>query len=133
MARRHGRSPRGERLDGPVLHGHRETTTFLAGLTDEGVVAPCITDDPMNGVTFLAWTEQMLASLLATDDIAITDNLAAHEVAGVRQAIEARGESTPASPLSLDIAAPPDRVAPQQFPPRHRAGSGSSTFLSGLK
>jgi hypothetical protein len=33
MARRHGRSPRGSRLDGPVPQGHWKSTTFVGGLT----------------------------------------------------------------------------------------------------
>ncbi len=45
----------------------------------------------MDGPTFLAWTEQMLAPNLAPGDVVIMDNLAAHKVQGVRQAIEAKG------------------------------------------
>ncbi len=45
----------------------------------------------MNGATFRAWVEQMLAPELQTGDIVIMDNLAAHKVAGIRKAIEARG------------------------------------------
>ena len=32
MARSHGRSPKGERLRMGVPHGHRKTTTLIAGL-----------------------------------------------------------------------------------------------------
>ena len=91
MARRRGRSPRGERLDGPVPHGHWKTTTFLAGLTARGLVAPYVLDGAMNGAIFLAWTEQMLAPTLAAGDVVVMDNLPAHKVAGVRGTIEARG------------------------------------------
>ena len=45
----------------------------------------------MNGAIFKAWIEQMLAPELRPGDIVIMDNLAAHKVAGVREAIEARG------------------------------------------
>ena len=38
-----------------------------------------------------AWVEQMLAPTLRPGDIVVMDNLAAHKVAGVRQAIEACG------------------------------------------
>ena len=48
-------------------------------------------DGPMDGEIFLAWCEQMLAPALWPGDIVIMDNLPAHKVAGVRQAIEARG------------------------------------------
>jgi transposase len=48
-------------------------------------------DGPMDGESFLAWVEQMLAPTLRPGDIVVMDNLAAHKVAGVRQAIEACG------------------------------------------
>jgi transposase len=45
----------------------------------------------MNGAIFKAWTEQMLAAALRPGDIVIMDNLPAHKVAGILEAIEARG------------------------------------------
>ncbi len=91
MARRYGRSPRGERLDCPIPHGHWKTTTFLAGLTGSGFIAPYVLDGAMTGELFLAWTEQMLAPELQPGDLVIMDNLPAHKVKGIRKAIEARG------------------------------------------
>ena len=91
MARRYGRSPRGQRLDGPVPHGHWKSTTFVGGLTSRGFVAPYVLDGAMNGTIFLAWVKQMLAPVLRPGDIVVIDNLPAHKVAGVRQTIEACG------------------------------------------
>jgi transposase len=91
MARRRGRCPRGERLDAPVPHGHWKSTTLVAGLTGRGFVAPYVVDGAMNGAIFLAWTEQMLAPTLAAGDVVVMDNLPAHKVEGVREAIEGRG------------------------------------------
>jgi transposase len=90
MARHYGRSPRGRRLDGPVPHGHWKSTTFVGALTSRGFLAPYVTDGAMNGVLFKAWVEQMLAPELRPGDIVVMDNLPAHKVAGIRQAIEAR-------------------------------------------
>ena len=45
----------------------------------------------MNGATFRAWVEQMLVPELHPGDVVIMDNLAAHKVAGIRAAIEAKG------------------------------------------
>lgn len=65
--------------------------TFVGGLTLTGFVAPMLLDGPMDGECFLAWVKQMLAPTLHQGDIVVMDNLAAHKVAGVRQAIEACG------------------------------------------
>ena len=45
----------------------------------------------MNGARFLAYVEQVLAPTLSPGDIVVMDNLGAHKVKGVRQAIEAAG------------------------------------------
>jgi transposase len=89
MARRYGRSPLGERLVAAVPHGHWRTTTFIAGLRQTGVVAPLVLDGPVTGVAFRAYVEQFLAPDLAPGDVVVLDNLAAHKVDGVRQAIAA--------------------------------------------
>lgn len=43
----------------------------------------------MNGALFRAYVEQQLVTTLRPGDTVIMDNLAAHKVAGVREAIEA--------------------------------------------
>jgi len=91
MARLRGRAPRGERLIGKVPHGHWKTTTFVAGLRSSALTAPCVIDGPMNGAAFLAYVEQILAPGLKPGDIVVLDNLSAHKVPGVRDAIEATG------------------------------------------
>jgi transposase len=45
----------------------------------------------MSGDIFLTYVEHCLAPTLAPGDIVVLDNLGAHKVAGVRQAIEAAG------------------------------------------
>lgn len=72
-------------------HGHWKTSTFIAALRHNRVTAPLLLDGPMNGQTFKAYVEQILAPALRRGDIVIMDNVAIHKVAGVRQAIEARG------------------------------------------
>jgi transposase len=93
MARLYGRSARGERVIGRVPRGHWQTTTFLAGLRHDRIVAPLVLDGAIDGTTFLAWVEQFLAPTLDAGDIVVADNLGSHKVAGVRAAIEARGAS----------------------------------------
>jgi transposase len=45
----------------------------------------------MTGPAFRAYVEQSLAPALAPGDVVVLDNLAAHKVKGVRQAIAAAG------------------------------------------
>jgi transposase len=91
MARLYGWAPVGTRLVDAVPHGHWNTSTFIAGLRENGLVAPCVFRGAINGELFLAYVEQVLAPTLTTGDIVIMDNLSSHKVAGVRQAIEAAG------------------------------------------
>jgi transposase len=93
MARRYGRSPRGQRLVASVPHGHWKTSTFLAALRHDGLTAPCVIDGAINGAAFRAYVEQFLAPTLNPGDLVVLDNLSSHKVAGVREAIEARGAS----------------------------------------
>ena len=91
MARLRGRSPRGERCRASVPHGHWKTTTLVAGLRLDGVVAPMVIDGAMNGTAFTAYAIHFLAPTLEPGDIVIMDNLPAHKVAGAREAIEKAG------------------------------------------
>jgi transposase len=93
MARRYGRSPRGERAIGSVPHGHWMTSTFIAGLRHDAIDAPCLVTCAIDVELFLAYVEQQLAPILVPGDIVIADNLPSHKVVGVREAIEARAAS----------------------------------------
>ncbi len=91
MVRHYGRSPRGERLVAKVPHGHWKTLTLVAALCIDGVTAPYVIDGAMDGATFVAYVEQVLAPTLAKGDIVFMDNLRTHKVQGVREAIAAVG------------------------------------------
>jgi transposase len=91
MTRRYGRSPRGQRVVDATPQGHWLTTTFVAGLRENGIIAPVVMDGPMRGQIFRASVEQMLAPALSPGDVVVLDNLAAHKVAGVEAAIRAVG------------------------------------------
>ena len=91
MARRYGRARRGQRLVATVPHGHWKTTTFIAALRYDGLSAPGVFDGAITGARFLAYIEQVLAPTLRAGDLVVMDNLAAHKVQGVREAIQAAG------------------------------------------
>jgi len=105
MARLRGRSPKGERCQASVPHGHWKTTTLVAGLRLGGITAPGVIDGAMDGEVFTLYVEHFLAPTLSKGDVVILpshriavqydcramDNLPAHKVTGARAAIEAVG------------------------------------------
>jgi transposase len=66
-------------------------TTFVAGLSQDGMTAPFVVNAPMNGEIFLTYLEQCLVPTLSGDEIVTMDNLSTHKVAGVRETISATG------------------------------------------
>ncbi len=50
-----------------------------------------VIDGAMNGEVFLAYVQKLLCPTLRAGDIVIADNLSSHKVAGVKEAIAARG------------------------------------------
>src|SRR5687768_17730079 len=104
MARRYGRARRGQRVVAAVPHGHWKTTTVVAALRHDGLSAPCVFDGAINGARFLAYVEQALAPTLRPGDVVVLDNLSAHKVKGVREAIETAGaELVYLPPYSPDL------------------------------
>ena len=91
MARSHGRCAKGERLRMGFPHGHRKTTTLVAGLRMSGMVAPMVLDGPINGDWFEAYVSQVLVPELRRGDMVIMDNLSSHKRASVRELIEGAG------------------------------------------
>lgn len=91
MARRYGRAPRGRRCRMAVPHGHYATTTVTAALRTSGPYAIALFDGATNGARFRTYVADTLAPVLRRGNIVILDNLGAHKVTGVREAIEAAG------------------------------------------
>ena len=91
MVRHYGRCLRGKRLVGSVPHGHWKTLTYVAALRMDGLTANFVLDGAMNGTSFLAYVEQVLVPTLRKGDVVFVDNLPAHKVVGVPEAIEAAG------------------------------------------
>jgi transposase len=91
MTRTHGRCRKGERLRMGFPHGHRKTTTLIAGLRMSGMVAPMVLDGAVNGDWFEAYIAQVLVPELKPGDIVVMDNLSSHKRGAVRERIEAAG------------------------------------------
>jgi transposase len=90
MARLYGWAPIGERCRDSAPFGHWKTMTFIAGLRLSGLTAPWVLDGPMDGQAFRVYIAEVLAPTLTRGDVVVLDNLPAHKVAGIRQAIAAR-------------------------------------------
>lgn len=91
LTRLYGRAPKGERLYGAVPQGHWETTTLLAGLRTDAVVAPLVFKGATDEAAFLTYVDQVLLPELRPGDIVVMDNLAAHKGAGVARRIRRAG------------------------------------------
>lgn len=91
MVRSHGRCQKGQRLFGHAPYGHWRTSTFVAGLRHDGVIAPLVLDCPMNGLIFQTYVARCLAPELKPGDTVIMDNLGSHKSQAVKQAIRQRG------------------------------------------
>jgi transposase len=91
MTRERGRCLRGQRLLGRVPFGKWRTTTFVAGLRCDAIIAPMVLNGPIDGPSFQAYVEQFLVRELRPGDIVVMDNLGSHKSPKIRAAIEAAG------------------------------------------
>jgi transposase len=91
MIRRYGRARRGRRVCAKIPYGRWKTTTFLAGLRQDGIIAPFVIDGPIDGATFRDYVVKVLVPELRPGDIVVLDNLSSHKSDAVKAAIEAAG------------------------------------------
>lgn len=66
----------------------------MGGLTNSGIVAPMLIDGPINGDSFKAYVEQVLAPVIRPGDMVVLDNLSSHKTAMVRKTLEDYGIRT---------------------------------------
>ena len=91
LTRSHGRCAKGQRLVAHVPHGRWKTLTFVAALRCDGITAPCVFDQPIDALSFLAWVTQFLLPTLRRGDVVVMDNLSSHKNPAIRHAIRAAG------------------------------------------
>ncbi len=106
MARTHGRCLRGERLRAGVPHGHWKTTTFTAGLTTRGMIAPFVLDGPINRLAFETYVAKVLIPELRPGDLLIMDNLSSHKGRRVRERSRPPASSCAISRPTAPISTP---------------------------
>lgn len=91
LTRLYGRAPRGERAIGSAPINYGQNVTLIGALGSQGLDALLTIEGATDGEVFRAYTERILCPTLEPGDIVIMDNLGAHKVSGIREAIEARG------------------------------------------
>ena len=91
MVRTHGWGQMGRKLLAKTPHGHWMTSTLVAGLQHDGILAPQLIPCPMTGKIFQQWLKECPIPEMAPGSIVVADNLPAHKVAGIRQCLEDAG------------------------------------------
>ena len=79
LTRLRGRAPIGERFYSTAPFGKWRTQTFIAGLTQNALIAPCVIAGAMNGPAFDTYIETQLAPALDLGTVVIVDNLTTHK------------------------------------------------------
>ena len=91
FTRLRGRAVRGARVAQRVPHGRWKTLTVLAAMTVEGVLTAAAIDAATDADVFRTFIGDALTPCLRPGQVVVMDNLAAHKVTGVREAVEAAG------------------------------------------
>jgi transposase len=74
-----------------VPRNHGKNVTLVAALAPDGLQTPWLIEGAMDSATFEWYIKEQLAPQLARGQVVVLDNLSAHKVASIREAIEARG------------------------------------------
>jgi transposase len=94
MARRYGRSPRGERATAKVPFGHWKRLSVLSAIGIEGILATMSIQAATDGATFAAYLEQVLLPVLRQhkpDAVLVMDNLRPHKTPAVQAVLDGSG------------------------------------------
>ena len=105
MTRLYGRAPRGERARGSVPINYGSNITMIAALGIGGLGCVMTVEGATDGEIFRAYVSQVLCPGLLRGDIVLMDNLGAHKVSGIKEAIERLGaELIYLPPYSPDLS-----------------------------
>ena len=94
MARRYGRSPRGQRARTKVPFGRWKRLSVLGAIGRDGFMAAMSINAATDGATFAAYLEQVLLPVLhqrKPDAVLVMDNLRAHKTSKVQMVLERSG------------------------------------------
>ena len=91
LVRLRGRSLRGTRLTASAPFGSWGTQTFIAGLTQDAMIAPWVIKGAMDGLAFAAYIRYVLVPELEPGTAVVLDNLATHRNREAEAALRAHG------------------------------------------
>lgn len=91
MTRRFGRARPGVRVEDAIPRNSGRNVTVLGALSCDGLDAVMTVDSATDAEVFRAYVNSVLVPTLQAGDVVVMDNLSAHKVAGIEQAIEAAG------------------------------------------
>jgi len=91
LVRLRGRSLRGARLTASAPFGSWGTQTFIAGLTQDAMIAPWVIKGAMDGLAFAAYIRHVLVPELEPGTVVVLDNLATHRNKEAQAALRACG------------------------------------------
>ena len=105
MTRRYGRAPSGQRVSDSVPADPGVNVTLIGALSSTGGQALMTIAGATTGEVFQAYVEHVLGPTLKPGDVVVMDNLRAHTVASVSEAIAACGaEVVYLPPYSPDLS-----------------------------
>jgi len=94
MARRYGRSPRGQRAPAKMPFGHWKRLSVLGAISLDGIVATMSVDAATDSAVFAAYLDAMLLPTLRQDKpdaVLVMDNLRAHKTPEVQAVLDRSG------------------------------------------
>lgn len=91
LTRLYGRAPAGTRAVGSMPCNYGPNVTLLGALGTTGLEALMTVDGATDGDVFRAFVEHVLCPTLQAGDVVVMDNLRAHKVAGIEDAITGCG------------------------------------------
>ena len=91
LTRFYGRAAKGARVVESLPQNYGENITMLASLSLSGITAPMTINGAVDGEVFTVYVEQVLCPTLQPGNVVIMDNLPAHKVKGVKEAIARKG------------------------------------------
>lgn len=89
LARAYAWAPRGQRAHAAKPRNRGHALTLIGAMGINGLVATMTVEGGTDGEVFRSYVEQVLVPQLRPGQVVVLDNLKAHKVAGIREAIEA--------------------------------------------